>query len=396
MKILFSSIVQSSQTNRAWCVFSHFDPNGRVEPYVLEYLAELTRCGFSIVVVSTSASIDGGSIDALKDVATVAILRDNSGYDFGSYKVGIDFIHAQNISADRLLLANDSVYGPFCSLSSIFEQAREYDLFGLTDSFDYHHHLQSYFLLYGNRVMGSPAFREFWDQVELIDSDLPSFKQQIILRYEVGGTQFFLERGFRIGSAFPFVEMLPKAFDAYMDYLREAQTQVGSTVKPLDIKFNATHRFWQTLLEMGCPFLKRELLLLNPTNTDITTWPADVQRKFGFDLTNVITAMRNYSGNDDFFFYTKPANIAELLSDDGEVTLPVNPAMRPWQAKFSVPDSRHFRFDEELYLQRCPDVHVAVIQGKVEGGLWHFRKRGYLEGRPWALVQIPGQETSAS
>lgn len=388
MQVLFHHAPDPTEHQGAWCVFSHYDPNGHAEPYVLRYLAELKRCGVAVVLVSTSTQLDEDSVRSLEEVAVTTILRDNKGYDFGSYKVGIDFLRDQGVVPRQLLLTNDSVFGPFHALDQVFSDAQAYDLYGMTDSFDFHHHLQSFFLVYGARVLQSQDFRDFWDQVELIDSGEPGFKQQIILRYEVGGSQYFLERGYSIGSAYPFTDVLAKAFDDYLMLLRTAQTQPGASVRPLDIKFNATHRFWDTLLDMGFPFLKRELLLVNPTNADITTWSDVVRSKSDYDLTMVISAMRNYSGNDDFFFVTRPATIAQLLDDEGYVTLPINPAFLHWQEQFEVPDNRSFRFDDSLYLDKCPDVKVAFMNGKVVSALRHFRNTGFREGRPSALVRV--------
>lgn len=387
MQTVFNHASALSTLPRAWCVFSHFDPNGRVEPYVLQYLSELNRCGLGVVVVSTSRQLDDASIDALKRVASVAILRDNVGYDFGSYKVGIDLLREQGIEPRQLLLTNDSVFGPFHSLNQVFTDAQSYDLYGMTDSFDFHYHLQSFFIIYGERVLKSQDFWNFWDQVEFIDANEPGFKQQIILRYEVGGSQYFLEKGFRIGSAYPFTAVLSRAFDDYLNQLRSIQDVPGSSIRPLHIQFNATHRFWNTLLDIGFPFLKRELLLVNPTNADISKWSDMVRSQSDYDLTMIISAMRNYSGSDDFFFITNSATIARLLDDEGNVTLTIDPAFRPWQEQFKVPETRRFRFDEQIYLDKCPDVKVAFMNGKVTSALRHFRNTGYREGRPVALVR---------
>lgn len=389
MKTLFDHHTTPPENSSAWCVFSHYDPNGRVEPYVLQYLAELKRCGLAVVLVSTSASLDEASVRALEEVVVATVLRANIGYDFGSYKVGIDHLRQRDIQPQQLLLTNDSVFGPFYPLAQVFKDARAHDLYGLTDSYDFHHHLQSFFLVYGERVLKSQDFIDFWDQVVLIDVEEPDFKQQIILRYEVGGSQYFLERGYSIGAALPFTAVLERACREYLDHLRSSQLQPGAIVLPLDIKFNATHRFWHALLDMGFPFLKRELLLVNPTNADIATWSDEVRRRSSYDLTMVISAMRNYSGNDDFFFVTRPTTIAQLIADDGTVTLPINPAFAPWQEQFQVPDARRFRFDENLYLDKCPDVKVAFMDGKVVSALHHFRGTGFREGRPSALVRIP-------
>lgn len=388
-KIIFHATPVSGQTSASWCVLSHYDPNGRVEPYVLQYLGELKRCGFSSVLVTTSVALDDASVTALRQVAAAAIVRENIGYDFGSYKIGIDYLRQKGLTPEQLLLTNDSVFGPFHPLDQVFSNARKHDLYGMTDSFDYHHHLQSYFLLYGKRILQSDDFWGFWDNVELLDSTQPDFKQKIILRYEVGGSQFFLERGYSIASEYPFTRILARAFDDYIKHLDDAKKQPRSVVRPMDIKFNATHRFWDKLLELGFPFLKRELLLVNPTNADISAWSQMVASRSDYDLTMMISAMRNYSGNDDFFFVSRPATVSSLMGDDGTVVLPINPAFRAWQAKFDVPETRRFWFDENLYMDKCPDIKVAFMSGKLESALKHFRDIGHLEGRPSALIRLP-------
>lgn len=387
MKTLFNDY-SSLQTATNLCIFSHYDPNGRVEPYVLDYLAELKRLDFSVVIVSTSHTLGADDIRALEEVATAAFLRENMGYDFGSYKMGIDFLQKQKSTPKQLLLANDSVYGPFHALDQIFTNAKSYDLYGMTDSFDHHHHLQSFFLVYGERILANQHFWDFWGSVEFIDREAPNFKQQIILRYEVGGSQYFLQRGYSIGSAFPFTEIFTSATNDYIKKLRAAQVSPGSSVSPMNVNFNATHTYWSILLAMGFPFLKRELLLVNPTNSDISNWANVVREISDYDLTKIISAMRSYSGSDDFFFDKSPDTVAKGLDKDGNITLPINPAFRPWQAKFNVPDKRKFRFDENRYLDHCPDVKIALMKGQVTSGLDHFRNNGFREGRPWGLVGV--------
>jgi hypothetical protein len=40
-----------------------------------------------------------------------------------------------------------------------------------------------------------------------------------------------------------------------------------------------------------------------------------------------------------------------------------------------------YAFDEQEYLRCNPDVRKAVVDGKVESGLFHYRKVGRAEGR---------------
>ena len=392
MELLFPKNSIDTHAKRSWCVFSHFDPNNRIEPYVLLYLAELKRCGWSTILVSTSGSLDEASINSVKQVTAAIILRENIGHDFGSYKAGIDHLFGQHASIDRLLLANDSIFGPFFGLDDIFAQSNRYDIYGLTDSYQIGYHLQSYFLLYNRKVVDNPCFRDFWNSVQLIDPKTPDSKRLIIRNYEVGGSQFFVDKGYSLGAAFPFTKVLPHAVRRYAEYLEFSKRKPGFNINHIHIKVNPTQSFWRSLIEMGFPFIKRDLLLINPYSTDVSDWTHTVQRHSNFDLAIVLKAMKNYSGNDDFFFLRQPDRVADQISDDGVIQLSINPSMKPWQHQFNVPDTRIFRFDEEAYLGKCPDAKEAVRKGAFSSGLDHFREVGHKESRPTPLVAIPDNE----
>lgn len=388
MELLPQKNPVDTPAEKSWCVFSHFDPNNRIEPYVLLYLTELKRCGWSTILVSTSSSLDEASVNSVKQVTEAVILRENIGHDFGSYKVGIDHLFCQCTSINRILLANDSIFGPFFGLDDIFAKSDRYDIYGLTDSYEYGYHLQSYFLLYNRKIVNSPCFRDFWNSVQFIDPKKPDAKRFIIRSYEIGGSQFFVDKGYSLGAAFPFTEVLPHAVRRYAEYLNSVKKQPGVNINHINIKLNATQSCWRTLIEMGFPFIKRELLLANPYSIDVSDWTDTVQRHSNFDPAIVLKAMKNYSGNDDFFFLKQPDMVADQISDDGVIRLSINPLMKPWQHQFNVPDTRLFRFDEEAYLGKCPDAKEAVRKGFFSSGLEHFRKVGHKESRPTPLVGL--------
>ncbi|HTV30272.1 MAG TPA: hypothetical protein VMF32_21150, partial [Xanthobacteraceae bacterium] len=95
------------------CLFAHFDKDDRIDDYVLRYLAQLRELNFSIVFISTSR-LPAAETARLQGTCCDVILRDNAGLDFASWSVGFAK-HAAAIGG-RLLLANDSVYGPVGSL----------------------------------------------------------------------------------------------------------------------------------------------------------------------------------------------------------------------------------------------------------------------------------------
>jgi lipopolysaccharide biosynthesis protein len=68
----------------------------------------------------------------------------------------------------------------------------------MTDSYEIAYHLQSYFLVFKKRVLQSPAFRDFWDSVSVLES-----KDDVIRKYEVGMSQVLISAGFKPGAYAP-------------------------------------------------------------------------------------------------------------------------------------------------------------------------------------------------
>lgn len=386
MKILLDNSHSTIRGNSYDCVFSHYDPTGRVQDYVLTYLDELKNCGFSVVFVTTSPSIDYESLEKLKDRVATAIIRNNIGYDFGSYKTGIELLLSRQ-KPKRLLLTNDSVFGPMLSLQQIINNASRHDLYGITDSYDHHYHIQSYFLLYGSRVLDSPVFQAFWEKVELIENTQPDFKKKIILDYEVGGSQHFLDAGFSLGVEFEFTQLAQTVFNEYLADFKRSRHSKNTISPPFQLNFNSTHRYWKQLIKLGCPFLKRELLLFNPSNVDISDWPEIITSLTNYDIKHILRALRNFSGNDDFFYLTTPIDVASNLDESGQITLSIPESLMPYRGIFGTPEFRSFQFNENQYLNLYPDVNVAVMKGVAKSGLSHFKQYGATEGRRPCLAR---------
>jgi lipopolysaccharide biosynthesis protein len=140
------------------CFFAHFDQSDKVDEYVFRYLQKIKDLNFTIVFVS-AASLGQPDIDRLRAYCFDVILRENAGLDFGSWSEGIAK-HRDAITG-RLLLANDSVYGPVGSLSSAVERltARPADFYGMVESIEIAPHLQSWFLLFEPWVARHPVLQ---------------------------------------------------------------------------------------------------------------------------------------------------------------------------------------------------------------------------------------------
>ncbi len=95
------------------CLFAHFDQDDVLADYVLHYLQAIQAAGFDIVVISTS-NLSDADVARLRTVAQDVILRENRGHDFASWGLGIE--RYADLFSGRLLLTNDSVYGPIGDL----------------------------------------------------------------------------------------------------------------------------------------------------------------------------------------------------------------------------------------------------------------------------------------
>lgn len=177
-------------------IFSHYDVDDQVDAYVLHYLRELRSLPCDIVFVSTStlSEIEKAKLDGL---CIRVICRENNGYDFVSYRVGLLQSGVDLRSYDEVIICNDSVYGPLSPLSALFEAMgrKECDFWGIAESNSIERHLQSFFIVFKSPVIVSGKLESFFQSVECVESKL-----EVILRYEIGLSRSLIEQGFRYAS----------------------------------------------------------------------------------------------------------------------------------------------------------------------------------------------------
>jgi lipopolysaccharide biosynthesis protein len=245
------------------CIFAHYDRDNLVDDYILYYLEGLKRVSSYMIFVSTSR-ISESEISRVETICDRVMLRDNVGYDFMSWQMGIKAI-VSLADFDELVLCNDSVYGPIYPLSSIFDAMtqKDCDFWGMTDSYQIAYHLQSYFLVFKKNLALSRAFRDFWDSVSLQKS-----KDDVIRKYEVGMTQTFVSAGFRPCAFAPSPSSLLQVLEIKAILaLRSPFKAVRRVVKTLrggyqeQISLNPTFFLWKDLIvKRKMPFLKIGLL----------------------------------------------------------------------------------------------------------------------------------------
>ncbi|TGM96650.1 hypothetical protein EHR10_18140 [Leptospira yasudae] len=245
---LNSSYVSFSPFKREnLCLVAHYSSTGIVHQYFLYYIEKLKDCGFDVVVCSSTAILET-EIVKLKESAVGILFQENYGWDFGLWKSAL--LRFKNeirlrTQLKSILITNDSVYGPLTDLNSIFSemQDKEIDLWGMSESFEVSSHMQSYFIVFNQRVIQSDFFWSFWEDVKYYFD-----KRAVISNYELRLGKLFLDKGFQ--------------WSAYIskEKIQKASIQNNVLGKSID-EINPTLQLWEPLIySFNFPFVKGELL----------------------------------------------------------------------------------------------------------------------------------------
>lgn len=274
---LFDADVDPTSRNKV-CIFSHFDLSYKIHDYVVLYIKELYELGFSIYFITTSPDIEQDEIKKVQPYISKFIIRSNNGRDFGSYRLGYKLAKEYS-NYEMLLFANDSAYGPLCKLSNIFDvmNTEKCDVLGITDSWDFSYHLQSYFILMNQKAFLHKSVEDFFDNFKFSDN-----KNYIIQKYEIGLSKTMIRNGLTLSALCPYNTA------AHIYYTEYQPTKYH--------RYNPTHQFWKILINnLKCPFIKRELLYLNPEKVyDVDNWVNVVEEK-NYNHKLIVSHLKTWS-----------------------------------------------------------------------------------------------------
>ena len=281
---------QRPLNDRKAAVFSHFDANGGVSAAARHYVAALAEAVGPVIFVSSSPCFGQSAYDALAPHCASIVRRRNIGHDFGAWRDGLSLIEGL-ASFEQIVLANDSMLGPFAALGGYIEQCDDSaDVWGFTDSYQRNWHLQSYFLLFRSRALSSAAFRDYWRTLRLAKS-----RQWAIKAGELAISKQLHAAGLRLralyalndltGRSGQYTLMQSRAFGALNQHSRLGEAMKGANINP-------AHGLWKHLIEARqFPFLKRDLVRGDRMLfDDIADWRSVVQTAFPNALPEALAA----------------------------------------------------------------------------------------------------------
>jgi len=163
-------------------VVAHYDPNGAWDENFLLMLGVVARVVDRIVLVTTAFEMP----DLPATHADVVLIRrPNIGYDFYSYRVGLNKVLADAI-LDGVFLLNSSLMllhaGRFEELlHAMADDSRVSAVRGVTASTQFAWHLQSYLLYFDLRKLPMQWLQRFFAKVQPVNT-----KFEVVLAYEIG------------------------------------------------------------------------------------------------------------------------------------------------------------------------------------------------------------------
>ncbi len=225
--------------------FVHHDINNIISDNDLILCRKLSEISTCFIFISNS-DLREYDINKIKEISKKVIIRENVGYDFGAWRDALNDFGFNNLEKyDKLILANNSVYGPVYPLDEMFSvmEAENVDFWGVTLFPEFNdgsylgkhkieEHLQSYFQVFNSSVIKNENFKNFWQNV----LDYRKLKD-VISNCETLLTELLYLEGF-----------------TYSAYIKESKMCLEY------FSLQLPYEFPYQLLLMGCPFIKKKSL----------------------------------------------------------------------------------------------------------------------------------------
>jgi hypothetical protein len=255
------------------CILAINQPGGNLAPLQRNLIEGLRACDLTLVLVNSSTLKMDEFIHTATPLVDAMVFHDNRGRDFASWAIASRILQQNLGKHERIYFVNDSIIGPFSPLAPILRlmNGTNCDVWGLTDSWERHYHLQSYFLSFTRSAFFSEPMRWFLEKYPF-----PTDKNDVIRYGEIALSEVLLEGGLTLKAAFPYSEVARKWLENYLAACErqpfgfaadvdEWHAEVAGSILRLKPK-NPTHYFWDTLIRsFGFPFIKKELLTKNPS-----------------------------------------------------------------------------------------------------------------------------------
>ncbi len=181
-------------------IVSVFDASGYIYEYLVFFLKEICKIVDEVYII-VNGKISNEGYKKLYNINIYKIYeRENKGFDAASYKFCFENTNISEIidDFDEMLLINDTCFGPFISLESIFDvmESRNLDFWGI-DFFDNNLY---YFLMSNFLVFRKNVINEVVDYFKTSISYDAKDKHEVCMKFERGLFRHLERKGYLFDS----------------------------------------------------------------------------------------------------------------------------------------------------------------------------------------------------
>lgn len=252
-------------TLKKFLIIAHYHRDGLLRNDLIELIKNFKKNFSQIIFVSTKLK-KSESLKINKSVKV--IIRPNFGYDFYSYKVGIEYLKKKfknkfNKNDIICLFPSSLIYAKPEKLLNKIKKIKKFDncVFGLSKSWEIKEHLQSEMFIFSMNLFNKKLFSKWWTNIRKFKS-----RQVIILNYEIGFSEFLSKE--KIEKKTLFTKNINDYPYGIIKLIKQKLLNIFFKEKKI-YKKNPLHFYWKDIYdEFG--ILKIELLKTNPHNIDMS------------------------------------------------------------------------------------------------------------------------------
>ena len=294
-------------------IIAHFSPTDIWNENFLEMLRVTENFFEKTFVITTSQRIP----DLPNDLKKVTLIRrPNIGYDFYSYRVGVNLAVLEP-NVEGIFLLNSSVLLLNAErfkklLKNISKVNRTSAVRGLTDSMQFGWHIQSYLLYFDLRYLSKKWLLNFFEKIEPLNS-----KFELILCYEIG-----------LGKSLKADKINYEAMfqPSFLQYLISTPLFMSSLIKIYGLRVLLKYSFWFSwknlnwthfgadLLADRFGIVKAEFILNNPHKLSQHRVLESCSRKLRAGIEQLLTRERSY-------YITGKNGLSEMIKQNDDLDI---------------------------------------------------------------------------
>ena len=186
--------------NEKYLIFAHYHSHGFIRKDIINFLNKSEKHFTKIVFVSTK--INQKELKKISKKIKV-IKRNNTGYDFYSYKIGWEYlskIFGYNFDNKKLFFVNSSILfiNPKKIINAINNTyIKENEFWGISRSLEMTDHIQSYFFFFSASLFKNKNILNWWKKITPLN-----VHYKIILKYELGLSKLMIRNNVKLNSIY--------------------------------------------------------------------------------------------------------------------------------------------------------------------------------------------------